>query len=180
MNKKAQVEGFNGLIWVVVFMALIIIVSLFVAIGTGVLTFVSGEVTDTMTSLGMVDTSNMSEYSEWTFGNLDRTIQMLKWGSGIAIIFSILGVLIMASVIKMNPHGFLIGFYVLLMLVLVIVGIFVSNIYEEFRDGGDEIAAELRTMPLTSFLIIYYPQLIAVIGFIGGIIIFSGVGEEFM
>ena len=180
MNKKAQMEGFTGLITVVAFLALLVIGSLFIAIGTAVLTFVAGEVTSVTGDLGVIGSSNVSESSEWSIGPVNETIQMFKWGSGIAIIFAILGVLILASVIRMNPNGFFIGFYIILMLVLILISIFVSGIYEEFHDGSDDIALELQSMPLTSFLIIYFPQIITVIGFLGGIIMFSGMGEEFV
>ena len=177
INKKAQ---FGSLMLAVGLIALLVIGSLVIAIGTGVLTFVFGEVTEVTNSLGMIDSTNMSEASEQTFGKVNDVVQMFKWGSGIAIIFAFLGIMILAATIRMNPSGYLIGFYVILMIVLVIISIFVSNIYEEFHGGGDEIATELQSMPLTSFLIIYFPQFITVIGFIGGIIIFSGMNEEFV
>lgn len=180
MNKKAQ---FTSILYLVLFFLVFIGGALFIALGTGVTTFVGDTINEASAGLGMVDDSN-SDSANLTFiqevsvGTVNKSVQMFKWLSGILLIFGLLGLIIFASVIRLNPNGFMIGIYLLLVMILIISAIFISNIYEEFYNGTDDIALELKSMPITSFLLLYMPHLITMLAFIGGIIIFTGIGEE--
>lgn len=175
-NKKGQLVP---ILVLVLFFMVIIGGALILSLGSGVATFTMDTINDITGELDMVDNSNLSVYSGYTVDKVNDVVQMFKWGSGVLIIFAFLGILIFAAGIRANPNGFLIGLYILLVVVLIITSIFVSNIYEEFLNAGDDdIALELQSMPLTSYLVIYMPQLITILGFIGGIIIFTGTGDE--
>ena len=176
MNKK-------GNIYVIGVLALLIMVfllgALFISIGSGVVTFVADEITTATDGLGSItENSNLTEYHDYTFEPANNFIQMFKWLSGILIIFALLGLLIFAAAVRARPGGFLLGLYFVLVIIFIITSIFVSNMYQEFHEGNDDIALELQSMPLTSFLVIHLPFIITLFAFIGGIIIFTGVGEE--
>jgi len=177
MNKKAQE---NALIGMVVFgiIALILIGgALVLGLGAGVLTYTSDIFNEATAGLGDIAGTNMTQVQEMTVGTLNETIQMSKWFSTFILIFSFLGLLIFAFVIRSEPRGWLIGIYFVVVIILIIASVFTSNMYEDFHNGTDEIALELQSMVATSFMIIYLPHLIVTIAFIGGIIMFSGGGE---
>lgn len=175
MNKKGQIEG-------VFYLALAIMVviglALLVGIGTGVITFMSSTINEATAGLGMVGDSNLTAVQAVTVGTMDNIIQTFKFLSAFLIIIGLLGTLIFAAFIRTSPNGFMIGFWILLVVIMIIGAIFVSNAYEEFYNGTDEVAIELRSMPITSFLIIYMPHIITTLAFVGGFLIFSGIGEE--
>jgi len=175
-NKKGQLAAVAGIALVAM---LIILGAFFFTVGAGIITFASDTVNDVTSGLGMAGSSNLSAYSDVSIGTLNTTIQMLKWGTGVIVLFGLLGLIIFAGVVRARPNGFLIALYFLLVIVLVFTSIYMSNTYEEILNGGDELAIELQEMPMASYLILYMPGIITIMSFIGGIIIFSGIGEEF-
>ena len=176
MNKKGNLIP-------LVILGMVIITFMFVAIfaviGGGILTFTSSTVEGITSELGMVGPSNLSAISDVSIKPVNDTIQMFKWGSGILLIFGLIGILAFSASIRFNPSTFLIGMWLLLVIIMVISSIFVSNIYEDFLNGDDDIALELQENTAASFLILYMPLIVTIISFIGGIIIFSGAGEGF-
>ena len=78
-----------------------------------------------------------------------------------------------------NPSGWLIGLYFLLVIILVILSIFMSNIYQDFYTGSGELETRLHEHGLMSYMILYSPMIFTVIAFITGIILFSGRQEEY-
>ena len=176
MNKKGNLLAVGML---ALFVMIFIGAALMIAIGSGVVTFVSDTLNTATDNLGSISTNtNLTEYHDYTFEKANDFLQMFKWGSGVLIIFGLLGLLIFAFAIRPSPNGFLLGLYFVLVIIMIITSIFASNIYQDFHQGSDDIAAELQTMPLTSWLVINLPMIITVFAFIGGVIIFSGIGEE--
>ena len=174
-NKKGQLAAIAGIALVAM---LIIVGAFFFTVGSGVLTYVSGTVNDITSGLGMAGSSNLSAISDVSIGTLNTTIQMLQWGSGIMIMFGLFGLVIFAGAIRSRPNGFLIGLYLLLVIILIFTSIYMSNTYEELLGGTDELALELQGMTMASYLILYMPGIMTIMSFIGGIIIFSGIGED--
>ena len=161
---------------------LLMFVGLMVMIGSGITTFTVETINDVTSDLGVIDIggdgANISEYNDYTIGTLNESVQMLKFGSGIVLVFAILGIIVFASSIRFNPSLSMIGFYLLLVFCVLMISIFMSNIYEDFLDDSGDIGQELQKMTMGSFILLYMPHIITVISFIGGIIIFSGIGEE--
>lgn len=174
-NKKAQVQG---LFYLGLFIMVIIVLSLIVMIGSGVLTFVGGQINDITSTLGMVDDTNLSAASDVSIGVVNNGIQMLGWGSGIILFFGIFGILLFALSVRMNPSGFLIGLYIFMVMMFIISAVYVSDTYESFRSGTDDIALELQGMTMGNFIMLNLGAIITVISFVGGIIIFTGIGQE--
>ena len=178
MNRKGNIIAL-GILGILVL--LLIFGGVLMVIGGGAITFTMDTLEEVTSDLGMAgEDVNLSEYSDVSIKPVNDTVQMFKWGSGILLILGFLGIIIFASSIRANPSGFLIGLYLLIMLIMVICAIFASNIYEDFLDGSDEIATELKQNTAASFIILYMPMIVTIIGFIGGIIIFSGAGEGFV
>jgi hypothetical protein len=175
MNKKGQVESIFMLGLVIL---VFIVLAGLVALGSGILTFTSSTINEVTSGLGVQGYTNLSHVSDATIGTANNTIQMLKWGSGVILFFAIVGIMMFAVTIRLNPNGFTIGLYLLMALIFVFTSIFMSNIYGEFLAGTDEIALELRSMVLSNFILNFLPHIMTVITFIGGMIIFSGLNEE--
>jgi hypothetical protein len=79
---------------------------------------------------------------------------------------------------RFNPDKWLLGFYFLLMILLIFGAVLVSNMYEDFYNTAGEFGDYLQAQTLMAFMIIQAPMIFALIGFITGIIIFSGMGQE--
>ena len=62
---------------------------------------------------------------------------------------------------------------------MVIAAIYMSSVYSEFLNGTDEISNELKGMGMANFILLFLPHIITALAFIGGIIIFSGIGGDF-
>ena len=134
--------------------------------------------TPELTSTGQVGDSNFTDYSKYTITPLNNIVQNLTWVVGFVYILMIIGSIALAVSFRTSPNKVLIGFYVMLVFVLVIGAIFISNIYEEFYNGSDEFAQRMQEHTIASYMILYSPTLLAIIAFITGIILFSGVQQE--
>jgi len=174
-QKKGQIEG---LFYLGLFIMVIIVLAFIVMLGSGILTFVGNEVNDITSTLGMAGDTNLSAASDVSIGVVNNGLQMLKWGSGLILFVGILGILIFSLAIRMNPSGYLIGFYIFMVIMFVITAMYISSTYETFLSGTDEIAMELQQMDMGSMIMLYLPHIITIISFVGGFIIFSGLGEE--
>jgi len=179
-DKKGQ--SAMSLIVLAGLVVLLLGVGVMMMIGGGITTFTVETINDVTKDLGVIDVggdgANLSEYNDYTIGQLNETVQMFKFGSGVLLLFGLLGIIIFASSIRANPSGSMIGFYLLLVFLILMVSIFMSNVYEDFLDDDGEIGQELQSMTMGSFILLYMPHIITIISFVGGIIIFSGIGED--
>ena len=175
MNKR------GNMVILVMFLAFIMIAMFYAFItvlGSSIITYSSDTLNDITSDLGMAGSSNLSEYSDMTVGTVNTALQMLKWGAGVIVAVLILAILIFAGAVRVAPSKFLIGGYVLIMMLIVFTSIILSNVYEDIYQSGDEIADELHEMGMANFLLTHMPLIICVVGFIGGVVIFTGLGEE--
>jgi hypothetical protein len=176
MNKKGQAEIIFA---IAIFSLIVIVAALVIGLSTGILTFFTSTVNDATSGLGVISNTNMTQVQELTIGTVDTIAQSFKFLSAALIVFGLLGILIFSWVVRINLSNIWIGIWLFFVFILIIVSIFVSNMYEEFINGADEVADELKSMVITSFLILHMPVIITIISFIGGVIIFSGIGGEF-
>ena len=183
MKLRKIIKNKKGNIMVIAMLALFVMVvilgAFFLTVGSGILTYASGTIEEITSGLGMAGDSNLSAISDVSIGTANTTIQMLQWGSGILIVFGLLGIIMFAGTIRFKPSGVLIGLYFLMIIILIFTAIYMSNTYEELLNGTDELAVELQSYTMASFLILYMPMIITIMAFLGGVIIFSGIGEEF-
>ena len=175
INKKAQVEG---LFYIALFIMFIIVTTVIVMIGSGFLTFISGEITSATSNLGVVGDTNLTSSVDMTIGIMNSGIQMLSWASGVIIFFGLLAILLFALYIRMNPSGVVIGLWIFMVIIFVITSIYMSSIYDDFKNGTDEIALEMQGMTLGNILMENLATIITIISFIGGVIIFTGIGQD--
>lgn len=176
-NKRGQVLGLVlvvGIIMIVMFIGFIMVT------GNAVINYVADEVVPELSDLGMVENANLTEYAEYTITPANTFIQNLNWITGVLYVMMLIGCFGLAFIIRINPSKVLIGFFFLLVVVLILASIFVSNIYQDFYDdgAGSELATRLQENVILSYMILYAPMINTIIAFVTGIIIFSGRAEE--
>lgn len=174
-NKKG---GVIGLIIFTVLLFLILIVGFLMSTGGAIVEWTADIVVPELTNLGMAGGANLTEIADKTIVPVNNILGNIGWFVGVMYVMMLLGSIGFAVYAKFNPDKWLLGFYFLLMILLIFGAVLMSNMYEDFYNGSGELAAYLQAQTLIAFMIIQSPMIFALIGFVTGIIIFSGLGEE--
>jgi len=175
INKKGNIIGIIlmvGILFIILFLGFII------AIGVMTLDFVADEVVPELKAVGVVGETNFTEITEMAIDPVDNIIQSFVWMGGLLYIISLLLCFGIAYAFRFTGSKWLITFFILCMLILVIASIFISNMYEEFYNDSGEVGTRLKEQTLLSYLILYSPLIICVVGFVCGVIMFTGNQEE--
>lgn len=179
MKLKRDKRGAMGIILLFILLLTILIVGFMATIIISIVDYASGEITPVMEGLGMVGDTNMSEASEYTFGTVDTIINAFPWllvfGYVAFLIFSIIFVMSY----KYNPNPIFIGFYVVMVLLVIFGSVILSNMYQDIYDGDNIVATGLQSQGAMSHLIIHSPWIFTVLAFIVGIYLFAGKQTEF-
>ena len=149
-----------------------------IVVGSAIFNWGFDEIIPELTDLGVVGGANFTEAASYTLEPLNDVVQSFTWLAGIMYIFILLGVIIMPFMFRGGMETWLIGFFFVLMLLLIIASMFMSNIYEEFYDDTGELADRLKEHVLLSFLVLHSPIIFTVISFIGGLVLFAGIGRD--
>jgi len=176
LNKRGQFWSIIILIGGLIFLALLIAG---MTIGWGVVKSATDVIIPEFNSIGeIMPGSNISEYTEMTLTPMSSVIDNLGLMMGLIYIVGLVGLMSFAFVFRNNYNGWVVAFFVACIFLMVMTCIFVSNYYEEFYLGQDELGTILRSASLVSFLIIQSPQIMSIIGFVAGMILFTGSPEE--
>jgi hypothetical protein len=174
MDKRGQIDSFWGIVLLVGILIALIFIGFLFAIGAGVANWATDLLVPEISNLGMVGSTNMTQISDIALNPVSNIIHSANFFGGLIYIIGIIGVLGLAFVYRVSAQKWLIPLFFILMFVLIIMCIFMSNIYESIYTGTDEIARSLQAQPILSYLLLYSPAIMALIGFIGGAIMFSG------
>lgn len=166
-------RGAIGIILMFVALLLILVIGFVATIGWSILDIASDEITPIMKDLGMVDETNLSEVSTYTFGVVDGFIQSVPWLIALGYVLALVFTLVFVFVAGYTPHPAFIGFYLVLMILLVFGCILMSNMYQDIYTGQDEIATRLQEQTIMSFMILHSPFIMAFIAIIGGVLMFG-------
>lgn len=169
-SKKSQV----GIIIIGIFLFLLLFLGFILVVGSVTIDWVFDEAVPELTNLGMVGSANLTEYSGYTITPVNSIVQSFSWLAGIIYVISIIAMIGMAFAFRMTGNKWLIGLFFCIMIILLLAGIFVSNIYEEFYSDTGDLGTRLKEHTLLSWCLLYSPALICFIGFICGIILFTG------
>ena len=170
-NKKGNILAILlivGGLFLLMFMGLLLI------IGSSVLNFVADTVVPELSGIGMVGGSNVTQAVDITVTPVDTLIQNFTGVAGLVYVFGIIGIFGIAFGFRSSGEKWLIGLFIAMVLILVISSIFISNIYEEFQTGTDDVASRLKEHKLLSYMLLYSPMIISLVSFIAGIILFGG------
>ena len=113
-NNKRKSMGKKGGIGIIIFFSVLLISLIlgFVAVmGWAIIDIASDELTPIMTELGMVDSVNMSEASEYSFGVADTFVQALPWVIGFGYVMVLIFTLVFVFIVGYSPHPAFIALY---------------------------------------------------------------------
>ena len=171
MQKRGSI---NAIIYIVLALFLLLIVGMGVAFGVMVTDWTFDEAVPELSNLGMVGNANLTQTANFTLVPLDNLVQQFTWLGGLVYLFGLMGCLLLAVAFRFTGNKWLAGLFIVCMLMLVITCIFVSNIYEDFYNDGGDVGTRLHEQQLLSFMILQSPMIMCLVGFISGIIMFTG------
>ena len=176
MNNKGQ-----GIFIPIIFVGLLLLVlfvGVLMAFGGAVTNWVADNVIPEISSLGVVGNTNLTQVAEITIAPVNTLIQTSTWLTGVFYFILLIFSIIFAVAMRYSGTRWMMGVYFVLALMLIMASVFVSNIYQDFHDGTDEVAQHLQEQTLLSFMILYSPAIFTFIVFLTGIVMFSGMQEE--
>tara|TARA_R100000750_G_scaffold54454_1_gene40210 strand:+ start:1321 stop:1872 length:552 start_codon:yes stop_codon:yes gene_type:complete len=171
MNKKGNVVT---MIYFFIILFVVLFAGFIMVVGSSVLNYVFDVAVPELSNLGMVGDSNFTEIASFTIAPLDNIIQQFTWLTGVLYVLMLIFTLAIAFTMRSAPSKWLVGFYFVMVLALILGSIYVSNMYEEFYDGDDELATRLKEHTILSFMILYSPTILTFIVFLAGVVLFSG------
>jgi len=178
MNKKGNVVV---VLIFFVFLFIVLFLGVLLAFGSVIIDWTFDEIIPEISTLGMVGDANLTQAADYTIVPLNSLVQSFTWATGALYVLILIGLVGTTVAFRTNPSRWLIGFFFFIAIMFIFTSIFISNIYEDFYTGTDEIALRLQEHTLLSYMIIYSPAIFTVITFVMGIILFSGMQrEEFM
>jgi len=175
-NKRGNV-GFIIFFFIVI--AVLMAIGLFLIIGSSAINYTFDILVPEISGIGVIGSTNMTDVSSYSMTPLNSVVQSLTWLVGVAYLIAILGVFGMAMIFRITAHRWLIPLFFVLAFMLIIMSIFMSNIYQDISQGNDTtITPIIQEHTLMDFLLINSPLIFAGIIFISGIIMFSGIQQE--
>ncbi len=176
MDKKGNIVAISI---VGILVMAILILGTVIVFGSATLNYVADTVVPEISGIGVVGDSNISEYSEYTITPVNTVVQSFTWLSGVMYIIAVFLMIGVAFAFRGEVSNWSVVFFFMVAILVVTGSIFVSNVYEEFHDGTDDIAQRLQEHTILSFGLIYSPLIMTVLLFIMGAIMFTGGREDF-
>lgn len=175
---KSKKGNIGRVIFIGAVLFILLLIGIFLVFGAIVIDWVADVTVPELSNLGVVGSSNLTEISQYTVTPINSIIQSFTWMGGIFYVLGLVACLGLAFAFRFTGNKWLITLFICIMFLLVIAAIFISNIYEEFYSGTDDVATRLQEHSLLSWMILYSPVIMSILGFICGIIMFTGEGGE--
>jgi hypothetical protein len=168
-NKKGQ-----SILDVVIFIVIVFIIVLFFGLWRYGFNIITERLTAIETPVNSLNLS-VSNTASNTFGLVNTGLEGLKV-VGLCLIFGmILTIFISNFLIRSHPI-FFVG-YIFVTILAIILSFFISNFYQN-NINNEVLSVVFQNDPFGSFILLYLPIWVCVIGFIGGLILFSGIYRE--
>ena len=175
-NKKGG--AFFNVVIIVAILFMIMIIGLLLAFGGMAVKWSVDTISPELKGLGMAGDANLSTIAGTIVTPVQNIVDSFTWLFGIVYVFALIMMFGLAFAFRITGNRWLMAIFVACMFLVIIGSILISNIYQDFYNDGTEVGIELHNMTLLSFMLLNGPIIISVIGFISGIIMFSGVEEE--
>jgi len=175
-NKKGNIVY---IILMIGILFLVLLMGLFLVFGGMIIDWTFDEAVPELTGIGMMGNANITQITQTTIAPVNTLVQNFTWLTGFIYILALIGCFGLAFAFKMTGNKWLMGFFIACMFLLIVASIFISNIYEEFYNDGTDVGDLLHEYTLLSWLILYSPMVMTIIGFTCGVIMFSGEGEPY-
>ena len=157
MINKIKRQDKKGGIGIIIFFSVlfgVVIIGFGAAFLWAIIDLASDEITPIMDELGMVEDINLSEGSGYAFGVLETGITSLNYLIAIMYLLALVFTLVFIFLSGYQPHPAFMGFFIALMVLLIIGCIIFSNMYQDFYTGNDDIGSRLKEQGITSYLIL--------------------------
>jgi len=171
MNKRG---GFSDLFIFLIFAFVIVLVSvLWVWMGG----MVNDQLHTTMDGMDLGDTvgNNASQVIENTIGVTNETFQALRWITTFLMVGMIISIFIGSYLVTTKPIFFIP--YIFIVIIAIVVSVPISNSYEQLSLDPN-LASTFASFSSTNWIMLNLPVWITIIGFAGGIIMFSRLGKK--
>lgn len=175
MNNKGQMGLLIGFF---VFIALILGLGFLISVVFSSIDIAVDEIVPVFNEIGVVGNTNVSQAAGYVINPVNTVIQSYTWIGGIMYLIGLFGILGLSFGYRTTLNRWYIGFFFVFAILLLVVAMVISNVYEEIYTGTDDIATRLQDQQILSWLLLYSPLIIGAFIFIGGIIMFSGIAEE--
>jgi len=170
MNKRGQ---FTDLfVFMIIAVILLFVSGLFIYMGIRVDTQLDESFTGMTVGSGEV---NYTEVKDDTFGNVNVAYQSLYWIAILIIVGMIIAIFIGSYMVTSRPVFFVP--YILVVIIAIIVSVGLSNAYQDVVENP-ELVNTFSNFIGANFIMYNLPMWIAVIGFVGGMIMFVRMKQE--
>ena len=176
-NKKGQTH-FRLMLFVLI-LAVVLFLAFLSSVAIAVLDWTADTVVPDLSSLGSSGNTNFTDISSKTVTPTNNFIQALPGIAGVLYVIMLVGTLGLAYAFRTSGEKWLIALFFGLVIILILVSMGISIIYEDFYDDGGELGSRLQEQTLMSFLILYSPIVLGIIAMIGGVIMFLGNEEVY-
>lgn len=112
---------------------------------------------------------NYSEVKDATFGNVNVAYSSLYWIAILLIIAMVISIFVGSYMVTTRPIFFVP--YIFIIIIAIVVSVGLSNAYQDVVENP-ELASTFANFIGANFIMYNLPMWVAVIGFIGGIIMF--------
>ena len=168
MNKKG---GFTDIfLFMIMAFAILLICGVFIFLGGKATTEIHSKLDNQM-----FGDKNGTEIVDATIGKVNQSYQALYWISIFLIVGMIISIFIGSYLVTTKPIFFIPYLFVIIIAIFVAVGL--SNAYEQVI-ADPTLASVFAGFVGANFIMLNLPIWIAVIGFVGGIIMFVRMGSK--
>lgn len=175
MIKRKNKKGAFADLFIFMILALILILFSVVFVYMGNTT--KDKLHETMDDMDLrdVNDNNASVVIDNTFGKGIQSFNALTWISVMLIFGMIIAIFIGSYMVTTKPVFFVP--YIFIVIIAIIVAVPISNAYETLTQNAD-LSGTFSQFLGATFIMFNLPVVITIIGFVGGIIMFSRMGKR--
>lgn len=166
MKKKASI--IDPLLWIVL---AFVIVMFFAAWIWGF-----GLLTDTLTGIEGTETVNISDAAQDTFGRIEPAQKTGLHVLSYVMIFSMALTILLTNYLEKVHPAFFVA-YLFVLVGAIIASVYISNEYETLMASA-LLGSSLSEFTGSSFIILYLPVWVTIIGLFGAIFLFAGIMRD--
>jgi hypothetical protein len=175
MNKKGQIGQMLNIYTFFIIVAIIIGLGVFIVLGSATVNYVGDNI---LPPIQTQTTDLAGDTAGGAVGVLVTANNAIPWIVGVIYILALVFILILAYAFRISGEKYLLVLYLGLSVLIVLMAILTSNLYQDFYKAPGDLGDELKSMGLISYLILYSPMIMSFILGFAAIIIFSGIKEE--
>lgn len=174
-NKKG-----SAIVIILLFLVLftILIVGFMLSMGAGVVDYAADELMPVLTGVGAAGGTNFSEDVNYVITPVNTLVQAAPWIVGFGYVVALILSIVFVTGFRVNPSPVFLGFYVMMVVLLIFGAIIMSQMYQDIYTGEDMMGEKLQEQPLMSYMILYSPVILTIIALISGIYLFARPPDE--